>query len=122
MKIESYRDLVVWQKGVRLAVECHRLAKALPKSEEFRLASQLIRAAASIPANIAEGHARGTRKDYANFVNIARGSLAETETFLILVVEIGLLKAEDTKAAFGLCDEVGRMLTALVARLREPPP
>src|SRR5713226_4613662 len=89
--IQSYLDLLVWQKGMRLAAEAYRLAKVLPKAEEYRLTSQLLRAAASVPANIAEGHARGTRKDYAHFVSIARGSLAETETILLLLVEVDLL-------------------------------
>ena len=82
MGIQSYRDLLVWQKAMRVAAEAYRLRKLLPKAEQYRLTSQLLRAAASVPANIAEGHARGTRKDYAHFVSIARGSLAETETIL----------------------------------------
>jgi len=79
---------------MRLATEAYRLTKALPRSEEYRLTSQLLRAAASVPANIAEGHARGTRKDYAHFISIARGSLAETETVLLLLVEVELLTNE----------------------------
>ena len=87
----SYRDLWVWQKAMSLAAEAYRLTKALPRSEEYRLTSQLLRAAASVPANIAEGHARGTRKDYTHFISVARGSLAETETVLLLLVEVELL-------------------------------
>jgi four helix bundle protein len=87
LSIHSYRDLTVWQKAMRLAEEAYRLAKLL-KTEEYRLTSQLLRAAASIPANIAEGRARGTRKDYAHFISIARGSLAETETILLLLVDV----------------------------------
>src|ERR1700674_4730148 len=88
--IQSYRDLLVWQKAMHLAAEAYRLGRLLPKVEEYRLTSQLLRAAASVPANIAEGHARGTRKDYAHFVSIARGSLAETETILLLLVDVDL--------------------------------
>ncbi len=80
VKIESYRDLIVWQQGMELAADVYRVVKLLPKTEEYRLTSQLLRAAASVPANLAEGHARGTRKDYAHYVSIARGSLAEIET------------------------------------------
>ncbi len=105
-----------------LAAEVYRLAKLMPKVEEFRLTSQLIRAAASVPANIAEGHARGTRKDCANFVSIARGSLAETETFLILATTVGLLKPDDTAVARALCEEISKMLSSLLDRLREPTP
>ncbi len=80
LSIQSYRDLLVWQKGMRLAAEAYRLAKVLPKAEEYRLTSQLLRAAASVPANIAERHARGTRKDYAHFVTIAARLRDSTET------------------------------------------
>src|SRR5262245_35763305 len=76
-RVESHRDLIVWQKGRELAVEAYRLAKLMPKAEEYRLTNQVLRAAASVPANIAEGHVRGTRNDYAQFVSIARESLAD---------------------------------------------
>jgi four helix bundle protein len=75
-EVKSYRDLIVWQKGMKLAAMTYRLAKLMPRQEEYRLTSQMLRAAASVPANIAEGHMRGSRKDYARFVGISRGSLA----------------------------------------------
>jgi four helix bundle protein len=106
---------------MRLAAEAYRLGRLLPKVEEYRLTSQLLRAAAPVPANIAEGHARGTRKDYAHFVSIARGSLAETETILLLPVDVDLLKNEQTDPALELCSETGRMLNGLLARSRDVP-
>jgi four helix bundle protein len=118
LSIQSYRDLLVWQKAMRLAAESYRLARLLPKAEEYRLTSQLLRAAASVPANIAEGHSRGTRKDYANFISIARGSLAETETIFLLPVDIELLRDEQVRSALELCAETGRMLNVLLGRLR----
>jgi four helix bundle protein len=121
LSIQSYRDLLVWQKAMRLAAETYRLAKLLPKAEEYRLTSQLLRAAASVPANIAEGHSRGTRKDYANFISIARGSLAEAETILLLLIDVELLSDDQVRAALELCAETGRMLNALLARLRGSP-
>ncbi len=121
-EIKSHKDLIVWQKALALAASVYRLVKEMPRVEEYRLTSQMVRAAASVPANIAEGHARGTRKDYANFVNIARGSLAELETFLLLVIEIGLIKSETVRTVLSDCDEVGRMLTVLSSRLRDVPP
>jgi four helix bundle protein len=121
LSVRSYRDLLVWQKAMRLAAEAYRLGRLLPKAEEYRLTSQLLRAAASVPANIAEGHARGTRKDYAHFVSIARGSLAETETILLLPVDVDLLKNEHVEPVLELCSEAGRMLNGLLARLRGPP-
>ena len=102
-----------------LAKECYGLAKRLPKAEEYRITSQLLRAAVSVAANIAEGHARGTRKDYANFVSIARGSLAETETCLLLIVDVQLLDGENVAPALALCVEISKMLTSLLNRLRD---
>jgi four helix bundle protein len=94
MTIQSYRDLQVWRKAMVLAADVYRLTRDMPKHEEYRLSAQLIRAAASVPANLAEGHGRGTRRDYAQFVSIARGSLAEVETFLLLVSDLELAPAE----------------------------
>jgi four helix bundle protein len=121
LSIQSYRDLLAWQKAMRLAAEAYRLGRLLPKAEEYRLTGQLLRAAASVPANIAEGHSRGTRRDYAHFVSIARGSLAETETILLLLVDVELLRDEQVRAALELCAETGRMLNALLRRLRGSP-
>jgi four helix bundle protein len=119
-EVKSFRDLIVWQKSMDLATAAYQLARKLPKSEEYRLTNQLLRAAASIPANIAEGHGRGTRKDYAQFISIAYGSLAETETHLLLLSRIGLVQEQDVTGMLSLCREVGRMLNALRHRLREP--
>jgi four helix bundle protein len=105
-----------------LATECYRLAKLMPKAEEFRVVSQLLRAAASVPANIAEGRMRGTRKDYARFVSIARGSLAETETFLLLSVRTDLLTEQHTAFALDIADKLGRQLNVLWSRLARDRP
>ena len=116
-RIESHRDLVVWQKAMRMAVEAYRLTATFPRIEEYRITAQLTRAAASVPANIAEGHARGTRRDYAHFVSIARGSLAETETFVLLALELQFTTLEHANSILDLIREISRMLTALRARL-----
>lgn len=113
----SYRELVVWQKGMDLSAAAYALAKLMPKYEEFRLTSQLVRAATAVPANIAEGNARATRKDYAHFISIARGSVAEVDTLLLLAVRVQLLSAEDVKSALQLTDELSRMLYVLRERL-----
>src|SRR5688572_20462990 len=120
-KVESHRDLIVWQKAMRLAVEVYRLSAMFPRTEEYRLTAQITRAAASVPANIAEGHARGTRRDYANFLAIAKGSLAETDTFLLLALELEFTTADRANVASDLIQEVGRMLTALRLRLVQAP-
>lgn len=116
--VESYRDLIVWQKSMDLAAQIYALTSEFPKTEEYRLTSQMTRAAISIPANIAEGNARGSRKDYARFFAIARGSTAELSTFLMLAIRIKLGDQDNVRPALGLCEEIGRMLTALHNRLK----
>jgi four helix bundle protein len=98
---------------MELVVELYRLSAQFPKQEQYRLTAQITRAAVSVAANIAEGHARSTPRDFANFLSIARGSLAETETLLELAVRLGYLAAEDTTTAFALIEEVSKMLTVL---------
>jgi four helix bundle protein len=120
MKIGSHRDLIVWQKAMDLAVLVYRLTSRFPATETYRLTAQVVRAVASVPANIAEGHARATRKDYANFLAIAKGSLMETETFLMLAVRLNYTSEEDARPAFALITEISKMLTAIRARLQEP--
>ncbi|MFZ5670184.1 MAG: four helix bundle protein [Pseudomonadota bacterium] len=114
----SYRELAVWRRAMDLAEEAYRLSKGFPKVEEYRLTSQLLRAAISVPANIAEGRARSGRKEFLNFLSIASGSLAETETLLVLSVRTGLASRQSTGLALDMADEVGRMLTALKRTLR----
>ncbi|MDD4891723.1 MAG: four helix bundle protein, partial [Phycisphaerae bacterium] len=88
MAIRSYRDLEVWQKGTDLVVEVYRLAKLFPSDEIFGLTSQIRRSSVSVPANTAEGHGRLHRGDYVRHLSIARGSLAETETHLLLALRL----------------------------------
>ncbi|MEB3214027.1 MAG: four helix bundle protein, partial [Leptolyngbyaceae bacterium] len=73
-KIQSYRDLEVWQQGMNLAEACYQLTKAFPKEEVYGMVSQIRRAAVSIPANIAEGYGREYRNEYIKFLRIAQGS------------------------------------------------
>lgn len=119
MSLADHKRLDVWVKGMDLAEAVYDAAKKMPKQEEYRLTAQMIRAAISIPANIAEGHTRATRRDYANFVSIARGSNAELETLLLLAERTELLTSEITRPMLSLSDEIARMLNKLHARLRE---
>lgn len=114
----SYRELVAGQKAMDLAEATYRLASQLPERERFGLWSQLTRAAASVPMNIAEGRGRQRSREFANFVSIARVSLAELDTAIEMCVRLGYLNREDTSAMDALADEVGRMLTTLSGRLR----
>ena len=117
MSVTHYRDLKVWQKAMALAKHCYEVTRALPKSELCGLTSQIRRAAASIPANIAEGNARIHTKEYLQHLSIARGSLAELETHLILAHEVELLAKWDLDACLTLADEISRMLAGLRSSL-----
>ena len=121
-KIQSYRDLRVWQKAVELVVTCYQLAKKLPADERFGLISQIQRAAVSIPANIAEGYARRTRGDYVHHLAIASGSLAELETHWIIVVRLGFLQEKELRFFIADANELGRMLEVLMQKLKAKKP
>ncbi|MFN8641081.1 MAG: four helix bundle protein [Candidatus Binatia bacterium] len=88
---KGFRDLLVWRQGMEVRKACYALTKRLPPEERYGLTMQIRRAAASIPANIAEGNGRRTRRDYVNFLHIAQGSLRELETYLLLLSELNLL-------------------------------
>lgn len=113
MSVQHYRELIVWQKAMALAKLCYQVTKKFPRDELFGMTSQIRRAAASIPANIAEGNNRAHTKEYLNFISIAKGSLAEVETHLLLRREAELLPETDLQKCLALSDEIGRMLVAL---------
>jgi four helix bundle protein len=115
--IESHRDLVVWQKGMDLAELVYDLAGSFPTHERFVLASQMTRAVISVPANIAEGYARGSTRDYAHFLAIAKGSLMEVETYVMLSMRIGYANEKDTAPILSLITEMSKMITTLRARV-----
>ena len=114
-----YRELTVWRKAMELAKEVYRLAPLLPREETYGMRSQITRAASSVPANIAEGWTRESEKERAQFLAIAQGSLAETETFLTLCEEIGWFPVEKTANTRSLITEVSKMLSTLRRKLRE---
>ncbi len=116
--IQSYQDLLVWQVGMDFAATCYSIASKLPKEELFGLTSQIRRAASSVPANIAEGYGRESRGDYTRFLQIAQGSLKETETHLHLAVRVGLLTKLQVEAAFALSEREGRLLHNLIKALK----
>ena len=115
--INSYRDLIVWQKAIDLAVEIYRLVKKLPKEETYGLSDQMRRAAVSIPSNIAEGRNRSSSKDFSRFLYIAKGSTAEIETQLFICVKLDYLEESDIKIALNLCTEICKMINSMVAKL-----
>jgi four helix bundle protein len=117
-QIRSHRDLIVWQRAVELVHETYRLTKSFPRREEFGLAAQMRRSAVSIPANIAEGHARRATGDYLRFLSIANGSLRELETYWDVVLVLKYANPEQLARALDLGEQTGRMLMKLRAALQ----
>ncbi|MBI1813872.1 MAG: four helix bundle protein [Deltaproteobacteria bacterium] len=120
-KERGFRELLVWRQAMDLARDCYFLTKSFPKEELYGLTSQIRRAAVSVPANIAEGNGRGTRKDYVSFLRIAQGSLRELETYLILIVEIGLVRQEAVAPLSAQVNSVARLLNRLIQSLLPNP-
>lgn len=118
MEIKTYRDLEVWQESMDLAVDCYRLTHSLPDHEKYGLISQIQRSAASIPANLAEGHARRQTKVFINSINIAFGSLAELETHLSLILRLKFINAEKLNPFFEKTKKIGKMLSGLHKSLK----
>jgi len=116
--VTSYRDLKVWQQGMDLAEVCYRTTRSFPKDELYGMTSQIRRAAASIPANIAEGRGRETLGEFIQFLRVAQGSLKELETHLLLSERIGLMLPKDAEAILARCEAVGKMLRALIRSLQ----
>ena len=117
MKVRSYRDLEVWQKGMVLAEACYSVTKPFPKDEMFGLTSQIRRAAVSVPANIAEGQGRFHTKEFIQHLGIARGSINELETHLELANRVGLVPLDALNRLVSMSDEIGRMIWGLRRRL-----
>ena len=115
--MRNYRELVVWQKAMVLTEVIYRSVKKLPREEMYSLGDQMRRAAVSVPSNIAEGQARNSTKEFVQFLSIARGSVAELETQLTLCERFAYLSHEESNEAIGLCDEISKMLTALISTL-----
>lgn len=115
----SYRDLIVWQKSMSLVTLIYQLVPVLPENEKYGLIPQIKRSAISIPSNIAEGYGRNYKKDYARFLQIARGSLFENQTQLEIAVNLNFIKSDDLKEIKELSIEVEKMLNSLIKKLEE---
>src|SRR5438105_15061855 len=113
MGIQSFRDLIAWQKAMELTVKVYERTKSFPKDEVFGLRQQLRRACVSIPSNIAEGHGRETRKDYLNFLAIAFGSQNEAQTQIMLSERLCFFQPEESRTLLSLATEVAKLLNAL---------
>lgn len=118
MDDQNFRSLKVWQLGMQIVEEVYRLSRQFPKYETYGLCSQIQRAAVSVPANIAEGHAMGSSKEFCRFLAIAQGSLAELETHLLLAERLEYVPKETVDSLIGRCTEEARMLRSLRTRVK----
>jgi four helix bundle protein len=116
-RIDSYRDLVVWQQAMDLAVAAYKTTRSWPKEEIYGLTSQVRRAATSVPANIAEGFGRENRGSYQQFLRIAQGSLKELETHLLIAQRVGIATSEAINPVMANSESVGKLLRLLIRKL-----
>ncbi len=121
MTVRHYSELIAWQKAMDLVVTVYRLTGSFPKSEAYGLTSQMRRAAVSVPSNIAEGQGRSTTKDFVHFLHIARGSLQELETQVILAVRLEFLSETTQPEFLSKTTEISRILNGLIRSLNLPP-
>ena len=119
MGIRNYRDLIVWQKAMDLVEKVYLGTKSFPKEELYGLTNQLRRACVSIPSNIAEGQGRRTDKDYANFLFIARGSLHEVETQILIAERLQFIDKLAVQVLLDSSAEVGRLINGLINALKQ---
>lgn len=117
-KVLSYKDLVAWQKSMVLVTEVYKASQKFPKEELFGLMSQIRRAAVSVPSNIAEGHARSSKKEFQYFLSNARGSLAELETQLTIAYQLAYINEITINQLLDQLWEVGRILNGLLSSLK----
>ena len=118
-KIASYKDLLVWQKAITIVKEIYLVSKTFPEDERFGLISQMRRCSVSIASNIAEGWGRNSTKSYVQFLRIARGSLMELETQLIICKELSYVKNENYNKITSLIVEESKMLNALIKAINK---
>ncbi|MCD6317659.1 four helix bundle protein [Candidatus Aerophobetes bacterium] len=115
----SYEELDVWKESHKLALEIYKLTKNFPKDERFRIVDQICRAAISVPTNIAEGTGRHSKKEFSQFLYIARGSVEETKYLLLLAKDLNYLKHEICINLQERYNKVGKMLNGLISSIRK---
>ena len=118
MEIRSYRDLLVWQRGMDLVELIYKFTENLPAREQWGLSSQMRRASISVPANIAEGYGRQSSGNYKQFLSISRGSLLELETHVELCIRLKYLKKSDGELLLNIIIEISKMLTSLISKIK----
>ena len=115
--MNSYRELEVWKKSIGLVKILYKVTEKFPENERFGLIIQIRRAAVSIPANIAEGWGRETIKNYVQFLRIARGSLFELDTLILIAFELNYISKEQEDIVKTKIEEIGRMLNSMIKKL-----
>jgi len=115
--MQSYKDLIVYQKGYKLSLEIYQTTKNYPKEEIYGLVSQMRRSAVSIPCNISEGYRRGHRKEYVQFLYMAHGSCAELETLLSLSYDLAMIDKITFDRLYSLQEEISKLLRGLISSL-----
>jgi len=120
MVVQSYRDLIAWQKSMDLVTEVYHCTQAFPKTETYGLVSQLRRAAVSVPSNIAEGHARLSTGEFRQFLGHALGSLTEIETQILIAQRLCYVDSKKSEELLGRTTEVGKVLNGLLRSLSPP--
>ncbi|MBO6539523.1 MAG: four helix bundle protein [Rhizobiaceae bacterium] len=121
-KINSYRDLRVWQSAIELTTICYQITSGFPESEKYGLTSQLRRSIASVAANIAEGYGREQLGSYVQFLRIAQGSLKEFETHATIACRVGFLDSDQEAALLRDSEGIGKMLRSLIRSLQRSAP
>ena len=116
--MSSYKELIVWQKSIQLVIDIYKLTEVFPKDECYGLVSQMQRAAVSIPSNIAEGNERNSNKEFAHFLYIAKGSLAELETQIIISEKLKFINTNQSTSILNSCHEIGRMINGLLTKIK----
>ena len=116
-KMESYRELIAYQKGYQLTLLVYEITKKFPKEEIYGIISQMRRCAVSIPCNIAEGYRRGHRKEYIQFLYVSYGSCSELETLLSLSKDLGFLDQNCFDKIYTLQEETSKLLKSLIVSL-----
>lgn len=116
--INSFRDLRVWQVAHKLTLEVYRITGLFPDKEKFGIVSQMRRSSSSVAANIVEGHSRKSTKEFIQFLFQARGSLAETEYFLILAADLKYISNNISEKLQNEYDQLGKQLNALITSLK----
>ncbi len=115
--MSGFRELVAWQKAMEVVEETYRLTENLPRKETYGLTDQMRRAAVSVASNIAEGSGRGGRKEFIQFLKIARGSIRELETQIEVCIRVKYIERNQAETLFERLDHTGRLISKLIQTL-----